>query len=246
MYRLPSSSLNSTFLNCFEECYDDCCNKKSSHIFWRPFPRPLFFSYHNEIMQQYSTVEVSGAGSADVNGMYYPVGWLNKSFVWQNDQNMYLSRELIGNQLGWLFGNVTVAYYGICTVSLFPPSTKDWKCYSGKEPSPSVICKLKGECVSSFELRNTIKTGLTSIQWTPSMEIQYLLFLYSLFIIRHNLCEEWYFTECTFNESLRMMRKVYISGIADFFHTLRSPLQDDDVKSTEKRYNCTQFLLFII
>lgn len=172
--RLPSCSLNSTFLNSVEECYEDFVNRDAIHTFWHPFPRPLFFSYHNELMQRYSTVEVSNAGSPDVNGIYYPVGWQNKSFVWKNDQNIFISRELVDNQLGWVFGNITLVYYGICTQSLFLPSDADWVCYSGKPPCPYVVCHQAGSGMASFELQNLAKTGVSAVTWTPSLTNQFL------------------------------------------------------------------------
>ena len=172
--RLPSCSLNSTFLNCVEECYEDFVNRDAIHTFWHPFPCPLFFSYHNELMQRYSTVEVSNAGSPDVNGTYYPVGWQNKSFVWKNNQNIFISRELVGNELGWIFGNITVVYYGICSKSLFLPSDSDWTCYSGKPPSPCVVCHQAGSGMTSFDLQNQAKSGVSSVNWTVSLTQEFL------------------------------------------------------------------------
>lgn len=172
--RLPSCSLNSAFLNSVEECYEDFVNRDAIHTFWHPFPRPLFFSYHNELMQRYSTVEVSCAGTPDVNGTYYPVGWQNKSFVWKNNQNIFISRELVGNQLGWIFGNITLVYYGVRSDSPFLPSSSDWVCYSGKPPSPRVACHLAGSGAATFELQNVAKAGVSTVAWTPALTTQFL------------------------------------------------------------------------
>lgn len=169
MLRLPSPSVKSTFVTSFNDAHEFVCTLNTIQPFWTSFSQSISFSYHNELMQRYSYVVVSGCGTPDVNGTYYPVGMFNSSFVWENSQHMYLTREFINNSIGWMFGNLQLCYYGQATDSLFPPMNASWNCYSGKEPTPIVKCFLAGESSSSSKLKSEIKLSQKSIRWTDDL-----------------------------------------------------------------------------
>ena len=95
MIRLPSHSIVNSFVNRFKDAYSALQERETIRPYWKPFSHPILFSYHNELLRQYSYIVVSGAGSPDVNGEYYPIGMLNDAFVWENKQHMFLSREYI-------------------------------------------------------------------------------------------------------------------------------------------------------
>ena len=120
-------------------------------------------------MQQYSYIHVSGCGTSDVNRTYYPIGIPNNAFVWENEQHMYLTREVIDNTTGWMFGNLQIYYYGQATNEDFPPTNQLWKCYSGKEPLPILDCFIAGECYSTVQLKKTLTCSQKSIQWNNSL-----------------------------------------------------------------------------
>lgn len=167
-YRFPSPSVKSSFINRFNESLEFVNTINTIKPYWTPFSHPVSFSYHNELMQRYSYIIVSGSGTSDVNGTYYPIGMLNDSFVWENNQHMYLTREWIDNTIGWMFGNLQLCYYGQPTDSLFPPSNQ-WKCYSGKEPTPTIQCFLAGECHSTSKLRSSIQCTQKSLRWNDEL-----------------------------------------------------------------------------
>ena len=132
-----------------------------------PFSHPILFSYHNELLRQYSYIVVSGAGSPDVNGEYYPIGMLNDAFVWENKQHMFLSREYIDSQFGWIFGNMQICYYGVNTPSSFPPDQAAWRCYSGREPAPQLQMHLGGECQSVFNTPQPSRDAAEGVPLEP-------------------------------------------------------------------------------
>ena len=141
--------------------------------YWSPFPHPLLFSYQNEFLQHYSFVSVSGAGTTDVNGIYYPLGLFNYSFVWENSQHMHLSRERIDGTIGWILGNMQICYYGQPTEALFPPSS-GWRMYAGAEPAPSLTCHLHGDSVASFQLKSAYSLSRDIVNWDASLERSFL------------------------------------------------------------------------
>lgn len=170
---LPSQTLNATFLARFDEANDDLRKKEAVRMYWNPFPHPVMFSYHNELLQRYSFIVVSNAGTNDVNGTYYPIGLLNYSIVWENNQHMYLSREWIDNTIGWVFGNMQVCYYGQPTSESFPPTTS-WRVYSGMAPAPTVECYLGGDCASSCQLKSELRIAQTSLRWDSNLELRFM------------------------------------------------------------------------
>lgn len=172
--RLPSQSIVNSFFNRFEEAYEALNDKETVRPYWNAFPQPVLFSYHNELLQQYSYIVVTRAGSSDVNGTYYPIGVLNKSFVWQNDQHMFLSRECIDGELGWIFGNMQICYYGQRTQSVFPPTEAPWHCYTGVDPPPLLELHLGGECQSVYNLKSKLKLTQTVVRWNHELEGQFL------------------------------------------------------------------------
>ena len=163
-----------SFFNRFEEAYEALNDKETVRPYWNPFPQPVLFSYHNELLQQYSYIVVTRAGSSDVNGTYYPIGMLNQSFVWENDQHMFLSREYIDSKLGWIFGNMQICYYGQKTQSLFPPTEVPWHCYTGVEPPPLLELHLGGECQSVYSLKSKLTLSQTVLRWNHELESQFL------------------------------------------------------------------------
>ena len=170
---LPSQSLNATFTEKLEESKDDYQSRNEASIYWKPFPRTLLFSYQNELSQRYSVIKVTGAGIEDVNGTYYPIGLLNKSFVWQNSQHVYLSREFIDEQVGWIFGNTEVCYYGQPSPSPFPPPD-GWRIYKGQQPAPEVTCQLMGESLTAAQLRAHQDGNQKVIRWDTDLKRQFM------------------------------------------------------------------------
>lgn len=170
---LPSQSLNAAFIAQLEEARSVYQSQNQSSTYWRPFPQSLLFSYQNELLQRYSFIEVKGAGTSDVNGIYYPIGILNKAFVWENCHHMYLSREMIGDQMGWMLGNMQMGYYGQPSQSLFPP-THGWRVYKGQESAPEVFCHLMGESCCSAQLRASQETSRKVVRWGLDLKRQFM------------------------------------------------------------------------
>ena len=166
---LPSQTLNATFLACFDEVNDDLRKREAVRMYWNPFPHPLMFSYHNEFLQRYSFITVTNAGTHDVNGTYYPIGLLNYSMVWENNQHMYLSREWIDGAIGWIFGNMQVCYYGQPTPNAFPP-TSSWRVYSGTAPAPTLECHFGGDSATSYQLKSELLVSQPSIRSGRSLD----------------------------------------------------------------------------
>ena len=144
-------------------------------MYWNPFPHPLMFSYHNELLQRYSFIVVTNAGTHDVNGTYYPIGLLNYSIVWENNQHMYLSREWIDDTIGWVFGNMQVCYYGQPTPNAFPPTTS-WRVYSGTASAPTLECHFGGDSVTSYQLKSELLVSQTSIRSDRSLELRFMYY----------------------------------------------------------------------
>lgn len=167
------------FIDTLEESKEayKSCNEAS--IYYKPFPRTLLFSYQNELSQRYSVVKVTGAGTKDVNGTYYPIGLHNKSFVWQNSQHVYLSREFIDEQVGWIFGNTEECYYGQPSQSSFPP-TDGWRTYRGQQPVPEIACHLMGESLTAAQLRAHQNDHQKVIRWNTDLKRQFM-YVYSYF-----------------------------------------------------------------
>lgn len=215
MIRLPSHSIVNSFVNRFKDAYSALQERETIRPYWKPFSHPILFSYHNELLRQYSYIVVSGAGSPDVNGEYYPIGMLNDAFVWENKQHMFLSREYIDSQFGWIFGNMQICYYGVNTPSSFPPDQAAWRCYSGREPAPQLQMHLGGECQSVFNLRNRVATLQKVFRWNRDLDLQVLSTSPLLLTHSHSLCEELYFSELFYAQSLRLALAVFRPALAD-------------------------------
>lgn len=212
--RLPSHSIVNSFVSRFKDAYSALQERETIRPFWKPFSHPIFFSYHNELLRQYSYIVVSGAGSPDVNGKYYPIGMLNDAFVWENKQHMFLSREYIDNQFGWIFGNMRTCYYGIDNPSSFPPDQVVWRCYSGKDPAPQLHMHLGGECQSVFDLRNQVATMQKVFRWTRDLELQVLYFISMSLTSSHSLCEELFFSERFYAQNLHLALDIFHQALS--------------------------------
>lgn len=87
---------------------------------------------------------VSGAGSVDANGLYYPTGksW-HSAPVYENDKKCLLSREPHKNaktgqtSYGWIIGQDRKPLYAVQTDSVEPPSS-GWKKFTGLLPLPEI------------------------------------------------------------------------------------------------------------
>lgn len=92
-----------------------------------------------------TAVCISGAGSADANGLYYATGktWHNAT-VYENDKKCLLSREPHRNaktgetSYGWIIGQDRKPLYAVQTAALDPP-TKGWKKFTGLLPLPEIM-----------------------------------------------------------------------------------------------------------
>eukprot|EP00949_MAST-11_sp_MAST-11-sp1_P002858 g2858.t1 len=97
-------------------------------------------------------VFVIGAGTLAANGMYARVEVAgiagrkprimerNDAAVYRNENGFLLSREVIGDQVGWILGNPPDAYYGVLNSSHIPPSCL-WTGtaqYAGDTPFPTI------------------------------------------------------------------------------------------------------------
>ena len=97
-------------------------------------------------------VFVIGAGSLEANGMYARVEVRgvgksklrtverNNASVYRNENGFLLSREVIGDQAGWVLGKPPNAYYGVKSNSHVPPTCR-WtgtSQYAGKTPFPKI------------------------------------------------------------------------------------------------------------
>mmetsp|Transcript_141403 Transcript_141403/g.271311 ORF Transcript_141403/g.271311 Transcript_141403/m.271311 type:complete len:450 (-) Transcript_141403:163-1512(-) len=87
---------------------------------------------------------VSGAGSVDANGLYYPTGkkWHNAP-VYENDKKCLLSREPHKNaktgetSYGWIIGQDRKPLYAVKTEFIEPPAS-GWKKFTGLLPLPEI------------------------------------------------------------------------------------------------------------
>lgn len=149
------------------------CNINTVKPYWSPFSRSICFSYQDSLKQRYSYLNVVSCGTSSVNGTFFPIGTMNGSFVWENDNHIHLIREMIDGKLGWKFTDLHDCYYVQMTDGDFPPSD-DWTCCSGMDPPPSIQSFIAGDHYEFSLVKNDQKLADRFPLWTEELKPVYL------------------------------------------------------------------------